>query len=326
VSTQIATPARPPIRLRDLAQQDEKFVAGHRLCRGCPEGTLMRLTTMALGERPAVIVNATSCLEVSTSVYPYTTWKMSWYHNAFENSAAAASGVESALRVLQRRGKISKEFSIIAIGGDGGTYDIGFQALSGMAERGHRVLYICYDNEAYMNTGIQRSGATPFGAWTSTSFAGPAQAGKREGWRKDLVAIMAAHSIPYVAQSTMGHWRDYIQKVQKALATDGPSFIAALSPCWRGWRFKSEDTIEIAKLAVETNFWPLYEVDKGTWKFSGPQREPKAIEEFLRPQGRFAHFFRPGGEQLIETWRQSIDLKYKQLQARVKASESTPIY
>ena len=188
------------------------------------------------------------------------------------------------------------------------------------------MLYVCYDNEAYMNTGIQRSGATPFGAWTSTSFAGVAQAGKREGWRKDLVAIMAAHGIPYVAQSTIGHWRDYMTKVQKALAADGPSFIAALSPCWRGWRFRSEDTIEIAKLAVETNFWPLFEVDKGVWKLNGPQREPKPIEEFLRPQGRFAHFFRPGGEQLVETWKSSIDAKYKQLQARVKASQEMPIY
>jgi len=286
----------------------------------------MRLTSMAVGERPTVIVNATSCLEVSTSVYPYTTWKVSWYHNAFENTAAAASGIDSALNALRRKGKIDKDFAIIAVGGDGGTYDIGLQALSGMAERGHKVLYVCYDNEAYMNTGIQRSGATPLGAWTSTSYAGSAQAGKREGWRKDMVAIMAAHGSPYVAQSTVGHWRDYISKVQKALGADGPTFIAVLAPCWRGWRFKSEDAVEIAKLAVETSFWPLYEVDHGRWQFSGPQREPKPIEEFLKPQGRFAHFFRPGGEQLVETWREQVALKYKQLQARVEASKEIAIY
>ena len=287
---------------------------------------MMRLTAMALGDRPVVIANATSCLEVSTSVYPYSTWKVSWYHNAFENAAATASGIESAYKALKRQGKVSEETVFIAIGGDGGTYDIGLQALSGMAERGHKVLYICYDNEAYMNTGIQRSGATPFGAWTSTSFAGEAQQGKREGWRKDLVQIMAAHGSPYVGQSTIAHYRDYIAKVQKAVAADGPSFLAVLNPCWRGWRFKSEDTVEIAKLAVDTQFWPLYEVENGVWRNTYTPREVKPIEEFLKPQGRFAHFFRPGGENLIETWRQQVDLHYRMLQARVKMSEEIAIY
>jgi len=315
-----------PVRLRDLAKIEERFVSGHRLCASCPESILMRMVTLALGDRPAVITNATSCLEVSTSVYPYTTWKTSWYHNAFENSAAIASGVEAAKNALTRSGKLTEDHAIIAIGGDGGTYDIGFQALSGMAERGHKVLYICYDNEAYMNTGIQRSGATPFGAWTSTSYAGSAFQGKREGWRKDMVSIMAAHGCQYVAQTTVGHWRDAITKIRKALATDGPSFIAVLSPCFRGWRFNTDQTIEIAKLAVETNFWPLYEVEKGVWKLNGSPREPKPIEEFLKPQGRFAHFFRPGGEPLIEEWRKQIDTKYKQLLARVEASKAMPIY
>jgi pyruvate ferredoxin oxidoreductase beta subunit len=318
-----------PLRLKELAVQESTFAAGHRLCRGCPEGVLLHLTTAALGDRPAVIINATSCLEVSTTVYPYTTWKTSWYHNAFENAAAGASGVEAALNALKRRGKIDKDFAIIAVGGDGGTYDIGFQALSGMAERGHKVLYICYDNEAYMNTGIQRSGATPLGAWTTTSYAGPAQQGKREGWRKDMVAIMAAHGAPYVAQSTMGHWRDYMTKVQKALAADGPAFIAALSPCWRGWRFKSAETIEIAKLAVETNFWPLFEIENGKWQFTAAQREGdriRPIEEFLKPQGRFAHFFRPGGEELVQTWQQQVNQHYAMIKARVEVSKEIAIY
>jgi pyruvate ferredoxin oxidoreductase beta subunit len=315
-----------PVRLRDLAKIEERFVSGHRLCASCPESILMRMVTLALGDRPAVITNATSCLEVSSSVYPYTTWKTSWYHNAFENSAAIASGVEAAKNALTRTGKLTEDHAIIAIGGDGGTYDIGFQALSGMAERGHKVLYICYDNEAYMNTGIQRSGATPFGAWTSTSYAGSAFKGKREGWRKDMVAIMAAHGCDYVAQTTVGHWRDAITKIKKALATDGPSFLAVLSPCFRGWRFNTDDTIEIAKLAVETNFWPLFEIEKGVWKLSGAPRDPKPIEDFLKPQGRFSHFFRPGGEPLIEEWRSQVDLKYKQLLARVEASKSMAIY
>jgi pyruvate ferredoxin oxidoreductase beta subunit len=315
-----------PVRLRDLAKIEERFVSGHRLCASCPESILMRMVTLALGDRPAVITNATSCLEVSSSVYPYTTWKTSWYHNAFENSAAIASGVEAAKNALTRTGKLTDDHAIIAIGGDGGTYDIGFQALSGMAERGHKVLYICYDNEAYMNTGIQRSGATPFGAWTSTSYAGSAFKGKREGWRKDMVSIMAAHGCEYVGQTTVGHWRDAITKIKKALATDGPSFLAVLSPCFRGWRFNTDDTIEIAKLAVETNFWPLFEIEKGVWKLNGSPREPKPIEEFLKPQGRFSHFFRPGGEPLLEEWRNQVDLKYKQLLARVEASKSMAIY
>ena len=315
-----------PVRLRDLAQIEERFVSGHRLCLSCPESILMRMVTLALGDRPAVITNATSCLEVSTSVYPYTTWKTSWYHNAFENSAAIASGIDAAQKALRRTGKLDKETAIIAVGGDGGTYDIGFQALSGMAERGHKVLYICYDNEAYMNTGIQRSGATPFGAWTSTSYAGSAFSGKREGWRKDMVSIMAAHGCQYVAQTTVGHWRDAITKIRKALATDGPSFLAVLSPCFRGWRFNTDDTITIAKLAVETNFWPLFEIEQGVWKLNGNPREPKPIEEFLKPQGRFSHFFRPGGEVLIEEWRKQVDTTYRQLMARVEASKSGAIY
>ena len=314
------------LRLKDLSKQEERFTAGHRLCKGCPEGILMRMTMLAAGDRPVVVVNATSCLEVSTGLYPYTSWKVSWYHNAFENAAATASGVEAAFKALRRQGKVAEDTAIIAVGGDGGTYDIGFQALSGLAERGHKVLYICYDNEAYMNTGIQRSGATPLGAWTTTSAAGSAQPGKREGWRKDLTAIMVAHGTPYVAQTTIGYWRDYMTKVQKALDTDGTSFIDVLSPCWRGWRFEPADTLELSRLAVETNFWPLYEVVEGRWRQTYTPREVKPVEEFLKPQGRFGHFFKPGGEQLLEKWRQQVDLRYQQLQKRIEASQSIAIY
>ncbi len=196
-----------------------------------------------------VVGCATGCLEVSTTIYPYTSWKTPFIHNAFENSAATVSGVEAAFKGMQRAGKIpaDKKVKFMAVGGDGGTYDIGLQSLSGAMERGHDMVYVCYDNGAYMNTGIQRSSATPKGAWATTSEVGSAQQGKEQR-RKDLTSIIAAHNVPYVAQGSISHWRDLTTKAEKAFAVDGPAFLNVLAPCPRGWRSKSEDTIEIAKL------------------------------------------------------------------------------
>lgn len=291
---------------------DEMILAPGSTCQGCGAAMAARLTFKVLG--PNLIRHGIPCCPDHVTKHPRA-------GSVFESGGSSLTGTARALKALGRN-----DVKAVAFFGDGGTYDIGFQALSGMAERGHKVLYICYDNEAYMNTGIQRSGATPFGAWTSTSYAGSAFSGKREGWRKDMVSIMAAHGCQYVAQTTVGHWRDAITKIRKALATDGPSFLAVLSPCFRGWRFNTDDTITIAKLAVETNFWPLFEIEQGVWKLNGNPREPKPIEEFLKPQGRFSHFFRPGGEVLIEEWRKQVDTKYRQLMARVEASKSGAIY
>jgi pyruvate ferredoxin oxidoreductase beta subunit len=268
-------------------------------------------------EGPVVVCNATSCLEVSTVNYPYTSWKVSWYHNAFENTAAVASGVEATFKALRRTGKIKKDYRFIAIGGDGGTYDIGLQAMSGMFERRHRVLYVCYDNNAYMNTGIQRSGATPQYAWTTTSESGLVGRGKVQT-RKDIAMIAVAHGVPYVATAAVGSgnfWRDYIGKVRRALDVDGPSFIVVLAPCWRGWRYDQSMTLEIGRLAVDTCAWPLYEVVGGDWQVTYTPRQKKPIREYLATQGRFSHVLVPGNERLVEQIQAEVDGNWSRIQA-----------
>jgi len=222
--------------LKELCKKEDLLTGGHRLCSGCGAGAIARQVLLA-ADTPVVIGSATGCLEVSTTIFPYSAWKVPFIHSAFENAGATMSGVESAYRSLLKQGKLKGDIKFITFGGDGGTYDIGLQSLSGAMERGHKMLYICYNNEAYMNTGIQRSGATPLGAHTTTAPAGKVKQGKEQN-RKDLTAIMVAHEIPYVAQSVVGHWNDFISKVQKALATDGPSFINVLQPCRLGWAYK----------------------------------------------------------------------------------------
>jgi pyruvate ferredoxin oxidoreductase beta subunit len=268
-------------------------------------------------EEPVVVANATSCLEVSTTLYPNTTWNIPWIHTAFENAAATISGVEAAYRVLKRKSVLKKDIKFIAFAGDGGTYDIGLQALSGALERGHNFLYVCYDNEAYMNTGIQRSSATPEGAWTTTEPWGEESFGKRRR-RKDLTEIVAGHHIPYVAQASISHWFDLSKKVEKAVSVEGPAFINVLSTCHRGWRFEPEKAVEIARLAVETCYWPLYEIENGEYKLNyRPKKEKKKdIRKWLEAQGRFSHLFRPGGEKVIKAIQEEVDRDWERLLKR----------
>ena len=223
-----------------------------------------------------------------------------------------ASGIESGFKALARRGE-AKEHPIIVFGGDGGTYDIGLQALSGAIERGHRFLYVCYDNEAYMNTGIQRSGGTPLGAWTTTTQVGSARAGKREA-KKDLMSIVVAHNVPYAATASISHWRDLMTKVRKALSKEGPTFLHVMAPCTRGWRFDSEKTIRMSRLAVETRFFPLYEVDDGVYKITFPVTSPKPVEEYLKLQGRYSHLFQPQNAAELETIKKGVDDNYRRLE------------
>ncbi len=237
--------------LKELSRQPEIVTGGHRLCAGCGAPIVVRQALKAL-KHPVVVANATGCLEVATAIYPYTAWRCSWIHSAFENAAATMSGVEAAYRSLKRQGKIKDEIRFIAFGGDGGTFDIGFQSLSGAMERGHRMVYLCYDNEAYMNTGIQRSSATPMGAETTTTPAGQVIPGKVQH-RKDLTAIMAAHDIPYVAQVSPSHWNDLVTKLEKAFEADGPAFINAIAPCPRGWRHDGSLTKQEAGGGVAEN-------------------------------------------------------------------------
>jgi pyruvate ferredoxin oxidoreductase beta subunit len=268
---------------------------------------------LAAVDEPVVLSNATGCLEVATTIYPYTAWQVPWIHNAFENAAATISGVEAAYRSLVRQGKVKdREIKFIAFGGDGGTYDIGLQSLSGAVERGHQFLYVCYDNGAYMNTGIQRSSATPFGAQTTTSPAGTVIPGKQQ-FRKDLTAIMAAHDIPYVAQAAPSRWRDLMQKTRKAVGCGGPAFINVLASCNRGWRHGTDETIEITQLAVDSCYWPLYEVESGEWRLSYKSREKLPVEGWLKRQGRFRHLFRDENRHLIDELQAEVDRRWQRL-------------
>ena len=302
-----------PLKLKELAKGEDRFVHGHRMCAGCGAPIIVKQVLMAT-DYPIIASNATGCLEVSTCIQQYTAWKIPWIHSAFENAAATISGVEAMYKSLVKQGKIEdKQVKFIAFGGDGGTYDIGFQSLSGAMERGHDMMYICYDNGAYMNTGIQRSSATPFGANTTTCPAGDVIPGKPQQ-RKDLTRIMAAHGIPYVAQASPAHWMDLMKKVQKAFEIKGPKFMNVISPCNRGWRSRTDDAIMLSKLAVDTCYWPLYEVENGVTKITFKPKEKKPIVEFLKPQGRFKHLFAPENELMLKKIQENIDKEWELLQ------------
>jgi pyruvate ferredoxin oxidoreductase beta subunit len=306
--------------LRELSKKKQQLSGGHRLCAGCGAPIAVRQVLMA-SDKPVVVACATGCLEVSTTIYPYTAWNCSYIHNAFENAAATISGVESAYKALKRRGKLSDDFNFVAFGGDGGTYDIGLQSLSGAIERGHRFVYCCYDNGAYMNTGIQRSGATPTGAWTTTTPVGKKRPGKLQV-RKDLTAIIAAHNIPYAAQASISHWKDLTNKAEKAFKADGPAFLNILAPCPRGWRHPSNETVEIAKLGVQTRYWPLFEVENGKWNLTVKVRKPKPVEDWLKTQGRFKHLFAPGNEHLLDRIKDQVEQQYNKVVALSSLEES----
>lgn len=297
---------------KELAKKPDRLSSGHRLCAGCAAPIIVRQVLAAIDD-PVVVANATGCLEVATTIFPYTAWRVPWIHSAFENAAATIAGVETAYRSLVRQGKIpERNIRFIAFGGDGGTYDIGLQALSGAMERGHQIVYICYNNEAYMNTGIQRSSATPLGAHTTTSPAGSAIPGKQQ-MRKDLTMIMAAHDIPYVAQAAPSQWKDLMEKVRKAVNCGGPAFINVLSSCNRGWRHATDETIEITQLAVDTCYWPLYEVENGVWRLTYKPKEKLPVEEWLKRQGRFRHLFRPENRHLIDELQAEVDRRWERL-------------
>lgn len=299
---------------KETMNKKDRLAGGHRMCAGCGGTVAVRNVLKGLkDEDKAVIASATSCLEVSTFMYPYTAWEDSFIHNAFENSAATLSGVEAAYNVLKKKGKVDDTYKFIAFGGDGGTYDIGFQSLSGAMERNHDMVYVCYDNGAYMNTGIQRSSATPRYADTTTTPLGSGSNGKLQG-RKDLTQIMAAHHIPYVAQTTfVKNLNDLHQKSEKAIYTKGAAFLNIMAPCPRGWRYPTEDLMKICNLAVETCYWPLFEVIDGKWILNYKPKNKLPIEEFLKEQGRFKHLFKKGNEQLIEEFQAEVDERWAQL-------------
>ena len=300
--------------LKEIAKKPERLTGGHRMCAGCGAPVVVRQILRAMKpEDHAVIGCATGCLEVCTFIYPYTAWKDSFIHNAFENSAASISGVQAAYVALKNKGKIKNETKFIAFGGDGGTYDIGLQALSGAMERGHDMVYVCYDNNAYMNTGIQRSSATPKYADTTTSPAGKKIPGKQQN-RKDLTEVMVNHHLPYVAQTAaVGNMKDLYEKSEKAIYTNGPAFLNVLALCPRGWQYDTADLMEINKLAVESCFWPLYEVIDGKYTITYKPKNKLPAVDFLKAQGRFKHLFKPGNEFMIEAVQEEVDKRWNSL-------------
>lgn len=284
------------------------------MCAGCGAPIVVRTVLRALKpEDHAVVGTATGCLEVSTCIYPYTAWKDSFIHSAFENAAATVSGAEAAYRAMSRTGKVNGTTKFIAFGGDGGTYDIGFQSLSGAMERGHDMVYVCYDNEAYMNTGIQRSSSTPKYADTTTSPAGSDIPGKVQ-FKKDLTMVMAAHNIPYVAQSApFRNMRDLYEKAEKAIYTPGPAFLNVMAPCPRGWRYNTPQLMEVVRLAIDSCVWPLYEVIEGKFVLNYKPRKKIPVVDYLKPQGRFRHLFTKENEGLLEELQQEVDRRWNRL-------------
>jgi len=289
----------------------KNFASGHSACAGCGFPAIVR-TVLGEAPGPVVVSNATGCLEVTSTLYPYTAWKNSYIHSAFENASATISGVERAYKALSKKGKIDKKIKFVVFGGDGGTYDIGLQSLSGALERGHDFLYVVYDNGGYMNTGNQRSSATPYGAATETTPDGKESFGKVE-MRKNLMEIVAAHRIKYAAQANVAYLADLKKKAKKAFETDGPVFLSVFSPCTNNWKFPTSQYVAIAKLATETNFWPLYEIEDGKYKINWSTENPKPLEEFLKTQGRFKHLFSEKNKGVIGEMKKIVDLEWNRL-------------
>jgi pyruvate ferredoxin oxidoreductase beta subunit len=294
-----------------LVAKRENFAPGHRACIGCGEALAVRLACKALGQN-VIIANATGCMEIVSSPLPYTSWRVPWIHTLFENTAAVASGIEAGLKVLMKKGRIAqKDIKVVAMAGDGGTSDIGLQALSGALERGHNFLYICFDNEAYMNTGIQRSSATPFGASTTTSPAGKVSIGQ-VSWKKDMPAIVVAHNIPYVATACPSYPLDLIAKVAKGAAIKGPAYVHILSVCPTGWRHATNLTIKMGRLAVETGIFPLYEVENGKYKLNFDFPKLRPVADYMKLQGRFRHL----SEDIIDKIQQRVSADYAKLKEK----------
>jgi pyruvate ferredoxin oxidoreductase beta subunit len=295
--------------------KEELLAPGHRACQGCGEVLALRMAMKALGKN-VIVCMATGCMEIITTPYPQTAWKVPWIHIAFENPASVASGIESALKVLRRKGRVPKKhIDIVAVGGDGATSDIGLGWISGAFERGHDFTYICLDNEAYMNTGVQRSSCTPYGAMTTTSPPGEKSIGQVT-WKKNMPAIAVAHNIPYVATASPAYFLDLMNKVKKAALVKGPAYIHIYSPCPTGWGSAPERSIEFAKLVVETRVFPLYEVIEGRYIMSRRITKPKPVQEYLKGQRRFRHL----DEEHIAHIQQRVNADYEKL---VRLSEMT---
>ena len=296
-----------------LVKQQENFAPGHRACIGCGEALAVRLAFKAL-DNNVIVVNATGCMEIVASQLPATSWHLPWIHTLFENASAVASGVEAAYKAMRRKGvPLPENTKVVAIGGDGATSDIGLQSISGALERGHDFTYICFDNEAYMNTGIQRSSATPFGAVTTTSPAGKNSFGQFS-WKKNMPEIAAAHNIPYVATACHSYPFDLMEKVRKAVNTPGPAYVHVLSVCPTGWRSATDTVIKLGRLAVETGIFPLYEVVNGEYRMTITPSRLRPVTDYTKQQGRFRHL----SDDIIEQIQKRVVSDYKKLTEKAK--------
>ncbi len=301
-----------PQYVSELLEKKEGFLPGHRACIGCGEALAVRLVCKALGDN-VIIANATGCMEIVSSQIPYTSWDVPWIHTLFENTAAVASGIEAGLKAMNRKGtRRLPGVKVVAIAGDGGTSDIGLQALSGALERGHDFLYVCFDNEAYMNTGIQRSSSTPYGASTTTAPAGKKSIGQIT-WKKNMPAIAAAHDIPYVATACPSYPFDLMDKVAKGAAINGPAYVHILSVCPVGWRSPTKLAVEIGRLAVQTGIFPLYEIEDGKYKLNVNPPKLKPVQDYLKLQGRFRHL----SEETITEIQHRVDKEYAKLMEKI---------
>lgn len=316
-----------PIKsLKQLASIEDRYEGASMLCPGCAHGIILRALLNAAGDH-VVVANSTGCIEVSTGVYPYTTWSVPWLHIGFENSASGLSGIEAMYKALQKKGKLPQSDikpKFLALGGDGSTYDIGFQFISGAMERNHNMMYVCLDNENYANTGGQRSSSTPIGSSTASAPAGSASYGKKQN-KKPIVDVFGAHGIPYSAQASPSHWKDFIMKAQKGFDLEGAAFLNVVSPCTTEWRFPTKDTKLLADLAVETRVFPLYEIE--TDMETGAQKltvnyKPKnkvPVEEYLSKQARFKHLFKPENKDILDAWQKRTDDHWNNLIKREEA-------
>lgn len=299
---------RPKLEPNYKLPEEELLKPGHVACPGCGAALAMRLALKALGKNTIVVIPA-CCWSIIAGPFPYSSLDVPLYHTAFETAGSLSSGIAAALKVLGK-----EEVTVMAWAGDGGTFDIGLQALSGAAERNENFIYVCYDNEAYMNTGIQRSSATPWLAWTTTT---PSDRPKEEP-KKDIIAIMAAHRIPYAATATIGYPDDLEMKFRKAKGIKGTRFIHLLSPCPPGWRAESKDSVKLTRLAVQSKVFPLIEVEHGEkWRITVWPEKFVPVREYLKLQGRFRHLT----EEQIEMIQRNVDEAWERLLKLVRESE-----
>lgn len=298
--------------LKELARKEDLFTAGHSLCPGCSLPSVLKLVLRATNS-PIVVSNATGCLQMASTGFPQTAWRLNWIHSAFENAAATMSGIETMYRSLKKQGRlpVEKEMKFLVIAGDGATNDAGFGSLSGAVERGHRFVYLCLDNQLYANTGGQRSSATPMGAATTTTPAGEVLPGKMQ-FRKNISAIMAAHRVPYMAQSAPWIWQDLYRKAERAFDTPGPAYLNVLSPCPDEWKTPSAKSVELTRLASDTCVWPVYEVKNGTKVTVNYKPKTKLpVTEWLNSQPRFKHLMVSENKWIVDKIQEEVDREWE---------------